>query len=255
MEASPERRSSRLAEKRKQPAESSSASEKEEAQLESQTKGKRARKVQTSSKRRSKKNEGDQEPGGLAKKPRKTPRGKKTPSQDATGSASTQEEKREGTGKEKENEEEEEEGKHETEEEREEERKDTAGASTHEEEKGDDEVSLEEIIGEREMKASGVRFLEKGHIYFFYRPKVGEHEVQNIEEVQRLYILLSTKRSPELPNHERTHRLIAIPKKELPSIERRERHYCFVTKVTHHVKDIHGFLQEEHYSTKTLGER
>ena len=247
MEASPERRSSRLAEKRKQPAESSSASEKEEALLESQTKGKRARKVQTASK----KNEGNQEPGGLAKKPRKTPRGKKTPPQDATGSAA-KEEKIEGTGKE--NEEEEEEGKHETEEEREEERKDTAGA-THEEEKGDDEVSLEEIIGEREMKASGVRFLEKGHIYFFYRPKVGEHEVQNIEEVQRLYILLSTKRSPELPNHERTHRLIAIPKKELPSIERRERHYCFVTKVTHHVKDIHGFLQEEHYSTKTLGER
>ena len=246
MEASPERRSSRLAEKRKQPAESSSASEKEEALLESQTKGKRARKVQTASK----KNEGNKEPGGLAKKPRKTPRGKKTPPQDATGSAA-KEEKIEGTG----NEEEEEEGKHETEEEREEERKDTAGASTHEEEKGDDEVSLEEIIGEREMKASGVRFLEKGHIYFFYRPKVGEHEVQNIEEVQRLYILLSTKRSPELPNHERTHRLIAIPKKELPSIERRERHYCFVTKVTHHVKDIHGFLQEEHYSTKTLGER
>ncbi len=34
---------------------------------------------------------------------------------------------------------------------------------------------------------------EKGLIYFFYRPKVGNEEVSSASDVQKLYILLAPK--------------------------------------------------------------
>ena len=118
---------------------------------------------------------------------------------------------------------------------------------------GTEEGGLTDEAAER--KARGIRFLERGHIYFFYRPRVEADEATSFLDVQRLYILLSTKKTPESPQEERSHRLLMIPKKMMPSIGKKARHWAVVTKVTHDVKEVHSFLETEHYQTATLGER
>jgi hypothetical protein len=38
-----------------------------------------------------------------------------------------------------------------------------------------------------------VNVLEEGNIYFMYRPRVNEGDVQSIKDVQRFYLVLSPK--------------------------------------------------------------
>ncbi len=107
---------------------------------------------------------------------------------------------------------------------------------------------------------------EKGLIYFFYRPKVGNEEVSSAADVQKLYILLAPKIGTVAPytccqyvfgirlltwfakqlpmiwvytytlgeagkekeiGHKK-HRLIVITRKKLPEIHERSRYWGFV---------------------------
>ena len=54
-------------------------------------------------------------------------------------------------------------------------------------------------------------YVEKGDIYFFYRPKVNTPRVENIEDVQRLYLVLA-------PDDKDTARLFLVGKKRMPEI-------------------------------------
>ena len=54
-------------------------------------------------------------------------------------------------------------------------------------------------------------YVEKVDIYFFYRPKVNTPRVENIEDVQRLYLLLA-------PDDKDTARLFLVGKKRMPEI-------------------------------------
>lgn len=74
--------------------------------------------------------------------------------------------------------------------------------------------------------------MEKGYIYFLYRPKVGAQEAKSFDDVARMYILLKTlpKKADALSEPEEEeiegdesaapafYRLIRIGKKKLPSI-------------------------------------
>lgn len=64
-------------------------------------------------------------------------------------------------------------------------------------------------------------FLEKGHISFFYRPKVELENASSIQDVQRFYVLLEplTSADAEIPPS----RLIVIGKKHMPDLERHEK--------------------------------
>jgi hypothetical protein len=91
--------------------------------------------------------------------------------------------------------------------------------------------------------------LERGNIYFMYRPKVEQSSASGLEDVQRFFVILS-------PYGQQRYRLIVIGRKQLPEIEsHRDRGWGFVEKVRHRAEDIEDDLDALTYPTKTRGER
>jgi hypothetical protein len=90
--------------------------------------------------------------------------------------------------------------------------------------------------------------IEQGDIFFFYRPKVEEHEPDGIEDVQRFHIVLRPEGGEPI-------RLMTIGRKRLPDVDDHERVWGFVDKVARSAKEIEAELREQRYGTKTRGER
>jgi hypothetical protein len=106
--------------------------------------------------------------------------------------------------------------------------------------------------------------LERGNIYFVYRPKVEHTSAAGLEDIQRFFVILSPfrLRSRETrPSYggqvcEACHRLLVIGRKKLPAItENHERNWGFVQKVAAEPEDIETELDRLTYSTATRGER
>lgn len=89
--------------------------------------------------------------------------------------------------------------------------------------------------------------LEHGSATFLYRPRVEEQHPDELEDVQRLLILLS-------PRAGQFERLIAIGRKRLPRSARRDRFWGFVDLVLTPY-DMHNALGAQVYGTKTRGLR
>lgn len=90
--------------------------------------------------------------------------------------------------------------------------------------------------------------LESGNIYFFFRPKVGVDKPKSIDDVQRLYMVLS-------PDQEERYRLAVIGQKVMPEPEHHQRYWGFVQAVGRKPEQIRDELGPETYSTRTRGER
>ena len=91
--------------------------------------------------------------------------------------------------------------------------------------------------------------LERGNIYFCYRPKVEHESVEKLKDVQQFYFVLA-------PHGKQSYRLIVIGKKRLPEVEgSSNNNWCYVETVTDDAKEIEQGLRKETYQTKTLGER
>lgn len=91
--------------------------------------------------------------------------------------------------------------------------------------------------------------IEYGNIYFLYRPKVGAEEVQGIEDVQRVYMVLS-------PHGKKRYRLIILGRKRLPEIQDGgERFWGFVDRVEESAMNLREEFEAETYETKTRGTR
>ena len=91
--------------------------------------------------------------------------------------------------------------------------------------------------------------LERGDIYFLYRPRVEQQTADGLEDVQRFFVILS-------PRGKSTYRLIVVGRKKLPEVEtHRDRGWGFVGKVSHRPEDIEDDLDALTYSTRTRGER
>ncbi|CAB4395871.1 uncharacterized protein OCT59_024521 [Rhizophagus irregularis] len=119
--------------------------------------------------------------------------------------------------------------------------------------------------------------VEKGHICFFYRPKVGTEEVHNSDDVQRSYIVLipymvrpSVSEEPVLSCFQQANddkkpesdkpipgkiRIITIGKKKLPEIKFHVRSWAYVDKAFTDLDEIKEFVSGRKYQTKTRGER
>ncbi|MFO7962998.1 MAG: hypothetical protein R6U50_03670 [Desulfobacterales bacterium] len=97
---------------------------------------------------------------------------------------------------------------------------------------------------------NGIETLERGNIYFMYRPKVEEEDPQNVSDIQRMYMILS-------PEGEDLFRLAIIGRKRLPDPgeKGKARNWGFVDMVRNSPKSIRNALRGESYSTKTRGER
>jgi hypothetical protein len=94
--------------------------------------------------------------------------------------------------------------------------------------------------------------LERGNIFFFYRPRVrppGEDWIpKGVNDIARSYIVLH-------PKGKAIYRLIVVPKKRLPDVNKHEREWGFVEKVSRKPGEIERELQQEIYETITRGER
>jgi hypothetical protein len=90
--------------------------------------------------------------------------------------------------------------------------------------------------------------LEDGDIYFLYRPRVGEEQVESVADVQRLLVVLHPWREQRL-------RLLVVGAKRLPRISGHERSWCFVDKVVDRPEELREALEQRTYRTKTRGER
>ncbi|KAL6055189.1 BTB domain transcription factor [Balamuthia mandrillaris] len=97
--------------------------------------------------------------------------------------------------------------------------------------------------------------LEKGHIFFFYRPKV-EHtsgEVSGLKDVARLHMVLKPEwRQDKGPLKSR---IIVVARKKMPDIKTHQRFWAYVETAKEDVSEASKLLAGYSYNTQTLGER
>ena len=102
----------------------------------------------------------------------------------------------------------------------------------------------------RTAAAPATNVLERGHIFFAYRPRIGVAAVRGLADVQRLYMILSA-------SGRRSHRLIIIGEKRLPDLtgggDRTT--WGFVDRVAARAEDVEDELDPRTYRTETRGER
>jgi hypothetical protein len=94
--------------------------------------------------------------------------------------------------------------------------------------------------------------LERGHIFFFYRPRVAPlddtPQVLGLDDIARIHIVMH-------PRGKHLYRVIVLPRKRLPDVKRHDREWGFVEKVTSDPHDIERELETQVYKTKTRGAR
>lgn len=95
-------------------------------------------------------------------------------------------------------------------------------------------------------------YVEKGDIYFFYRPKVNARKVESLDDVQRLHVVL-------VPDDHDTARLFLVGKKRMPEITKGKpkstaREWMMID-MTGKPKEIGEALAPLEYETKTRGEQ
>jgi hypothetical protein len=92
--------------------------------------------------------------------------------------------------------------------------------------------------------------LERGGIYFLFRPKVEVPVPHDFDDVQRLYLVLH-------PLDRATYRLIIVWEKRLPATTREgdRRSWAFVDKVASRPEEIEDELDPQPYETRTRGPR
>src|SRR3954462_14637765 len=98
----------------------------------------------------------------------------------------------------------------------------------------------------RKLRTSHVRtqdpgkIIEQGEIAFLYRPRVGEHDTHDLEDLQRTHLLLH-------PDQENVYRLITIGRKRLPEHEggEAERNWAYVDLVRKDAESIEKELREQ----------
>lgn len=101
-----------------------------------------------------------------------------------------------------------------------------------------------------QSNSSGSQTLERGELYFFYRPKVDEEHPKGRGDIQRMYMVMH-------PDGKQRYRLAVIGKKKLPdpSHSGGERYWGFVETVRKSSEPIRDDLSREEYGTKTRGTR
>ncbi|OOQ85015.1 BTB domain transcription factor [Penicillium brasilianum] len=114
---------------------------------------------------------------------------------------------------------------------------------------------------EREDKVSS-NVLEKGIIYFFFRPRVNVEDPEGVEDVARsFFVLRPMPLGAELGSgqgpvdKDARCRLLMLPKKKFPT-SGKERDMGFVEKTNQSMKDLQeNFIAGSTYQTSTRGER
>jgi hypothetical protein len=102
----------------------------------------------------------------------------------------------------------------------------------------------------RPRKPAEFRVIERGDVFFFYRPRVERNAPRGEDDVQRFLVVLA-------PDAERRFRLLTVGRKKLPgaSAQARERNWGFVLRVARSPEELEDELRGYRYDTKTRGRR
>jgi hypothetical protein len=103
----------------------------------------------------------------------------------------------------------------------------------------------------RESPRQDVNTLERGNIFFFYRPRVEEEAPESIDDVQRFHMVLR-------PENRQVFRLLVVGQKKLPDPSRGgggNRAWGYVEAADTQPNRIRDRLRAETYQTRTRGER
>jgi hypothetical protein len=92
------------------------------------------------------------------------------------------------------------------------------------------------------------RTVEQGDLFFFYRPRVGTEEVDDLTDVQRFFFVLA-------PERRRRYRRLVVGRKRLPDPRRHERVWAFVAEVADRPRELRDEIERKVYETKTRGIR
>ncbi len=90
--------------------------------------------------------------------------------------------------------------------------------------------------------------LEKGDIYFFYRPKLHHTMAKSKADINKFFFILHDSSN-------QFYRAIIIGKKQLPTADVHHVEFAFVSKVAKNPDKLTDLLEEQHYMTKTKGHR
>jgi hypothetical protein len=91
--------------------------------------------------------------------------------------------------------------------------------------------------------------LERGLIYFLYRPRVDHEEVRGLDDVQRFHLVLRPRDRP-------VWRMLQVGRKRLPAVAPgHERFWAFIDKVARSPGELESELAGQTYQTKTRGQR
>ena len=99
-----------------------------------------------------------------------------------------------------------------------------------------------------EIKSHQNPVLERGDIYFLYRPRVETEEAHGLGDVERVFILLKPART-------HLYRLIVVGRKKLPDPKEHNRFWAFVWRVFKDRDALNKELGARTYETKTRGVR
>ncbi|GAA5979066.1 hypothetical protein JCM11641_004962 [Rhodosporidiobolus odoratus] len=106
---------------------------------------------------------------------------------------------------------------------------------------------MKEIGKEDAERRHGV--LEKGHVYFLFRPKVETDDPHSLDDVSKFHMLL-------VPDGGKLHRLVAIGKKHMPDADQGTRPmWGQVVDIGKDLKALKSSLGPSTYETKTRGTR
>ncbi|WP_214367809.1 hypothetical protein [Pseudonocardia sp. H11422] len=90
--------------------------------------------------------------------------------------------------------------------------------------------------------------LERGHLFFCYRPRVGVQRARGPTDVQRFYMIMK-------PDGKRLFRRVIVGRKRLPDVAAHEREWAFVDLVSPDPEDMEDERDPRPYRTTTRGPR
>lgn len=91
--------------------------------------------------------------------------------------------------------------------------------------------------------------LERGNVFFLYRPRVEEDEPHGVDDVQQTYMVLDPHGGDRM-------RRVVLGRKRLPQVrDGGGKTWGFVDEVTGSRREMSGDLEPETYDTRTRGER
>ncbi|GAA97036.1 uncharacterized protein L969DRAFT_19906 [Mixia osmundae IAM 14324] len=113
-------------------------------------------------------------------------------------------------------------------------------------------------VGEMDEQPAGT--IEKGHIYFFYRPKVDDDDPKSLDDVSKFFVVLSPRQAND--KDFRYYRSIDVGKKRLPDVDRpgqgalpKEIFWSCVMSAGSDYEALKAGLASSEYDTKTAGHR